>query len=152
MKVFSKILLESKNDVFILTSDEFNRYKEAISKTKRSKEFMNLLWIVSQYPVLLEKDVLEDVLKGKYTQKVSSIDSNILKDITKLAKRVGDEVRLLPQLLSLSQREAVIDKRIDPNDLTLDLETEQGRNAIAKKYIPLIEKLVKQFEDRKSVV
>ena len=35
MKVFSKILLESKNDVFILTSDELNRYKEAISKTKR---------------------------------------------------------------------------------------------------------------------
>lgn len=151
MKVFSKILLESKNDVFILTSDELDRYKEAISKTKRSKEFMNLLWIVSQYPVLLEKEVLEDVLKGKYTQKVSSIDSNILKDITKLAKKVGDEVRLLPQLLSLSQREAVIDKRIDPNDLTLDLETEQGRNAIAKKYIPLIEKLVKQFEKESSL-
>ena len=145
MKVFSKILLESKNDVFVLTSDELDRYKEAISKTKRSKEFMNLLWIVSQYPELLEKEVLEDVLKGKYTQKVSSIDSNVLKDITKLAKKVGDEVRLLPQLLSLSQREAVIDKRIDPNDLTLDLESEQGRNAIAKKYIPLIEKLVRQF-------
>ena len=146
MKVFSKILLESKNDVFVLTSDELVRYKEAISKTKRSKEFMNLLWVVSQYPELLEKEVLEDVLKGKYTQKVSSIDSNVLKDITKLAKKVGDEVRLLPQLLSLSQREAVIDKRIDPNDLTLDLESEQGRNAIAKKYIPLIEKLVRQFE------
>ena len=86
MKVFSKILLESKNDVFVLTSDELDRYKEAISKTKRSKEFMNLLWIVSQYSALLEKEVLEDVLKGKYTQKVSSIDSNILKDITKLAK------------------------------------------------------------------
>ena len=60
------------------------------------------------------------------------MSGNVLKDITKLAKKVGDEVRLLPQLLSLSQREAVIDKRIDPNDLTLDLETEQGRNAIAK--------------------
>lgn len=152
MKVFSKILLESKNDIFILTSDEFNRYKEAISKTKRSKEFMDILWLINQHmPTLLEKEVLEDVLKGKYTQKVSSIDTNVLKDITKLAKKAGDEVRLLPQLLSLSQREAIIDKRIDPNDLTLDLETEHGRNVIAKKYIPLIEKLVKQFEKESSL-
>jgi RNA polymerase sigma factor (sigma-70 family) len=152
MKVFSKLLLESKNDIFVLTSEEFDRYKEAISKTKRSKEFMDILWLINLHmPILLEKEVLEDVIKGKYTQKVSSIDTNVLKDITKLAKKAGDEVRLLPQFLSLSQREAIIDKRIDPNDLTLDLETEHGRNAIAKKYIPLIEKLVKQFEKESSL-
>ena len=70
MKVFSKILLESKNDVFVLTSDgELDRYKEAISKTKRSKEFMNLLWIGKSISCVIRKEVLEDVLKGKYTQK-----------------------------------------------------------------------------------
>lgn len=147
MKVFSKILLVESNNTFAITLDEFDKYAKVIEKTKRSKEFLDLLWLVSKYEVLFNQEAMENVLNGKFL-KSDVLSNDIQKDIHKLAKKCGDEIRLLPQLLSAAQRQAVIDKRIDPNDLTLDLESEKGRGEIAKKYIPLIEKLVKQFEDK----
>ena len=149
MKVFSTILTESRSETFALTSEEFEKYREAIEATKRSKEFLHLLWIISKNPELLDREKVEYLIKGKNVCKIVSADD--VKAFIAYAKRVGDEVKLLPQLLSAYQREAVIAKKIDPNDLTLDLETERGRNAIAKKYIPLIEKLVKQFEGKSAL-
>ena len=149
MKVFSTILTESKSETFALTGEEFKKYCEAIEATKRSKEFLHLLWIISKNPELLDREKVEYLIKGKNVCKIVSADD--VKAFIAYAKRVGDEIKLLPQLLSAYQREAVIAKKIDPNDLTLDLETERGRNAIAKKYIPLIEKLVKQFEGKSAL-
>lgn len=149
MKVFSTILTESKSETFALTGEEFKKYCEAIEATKRSKEFLHLLWIISKNPELLDREKVEYLIKGKNVCKLVSPDD--VKAFIAYAKRVGDEIKLLPQLLSAYQREAVIAKKIDPNDLTLDLETERGRNAIAKKYIPLIEKLVKQFEGKSAL-
>ena len=149
MKVFSTILTESSSETFALTGEEFKKYCEAIEATKRSKEFLHLLWIISKNPELLDREKVEYLIKGKNVCKIVSADD--VKAFIAYAKRVGDEIKLLPQLLSAYQREAVIAKKIDPNDLTLDLETERGRNAIAKKYIPLIEKLVKQFEGKSAL-
>lgn len=149
MKVFSTILTESRSETFALTGEEFKKYCEAIEATKRSKEFLHLLWIISKNPELLDREKVEYLIKGKNVCKIVSADD--VKAFIAYAKRVGDEIKLLPQLLSAYQREAVIAKKIDPNDLTLDLETERGRNAIAKKYIPLIEKLVKQFEGKSAL-
>jgi len=146
MKVFSKILVENAGETFAITLDEFDRYAKVIEKTKRSKDFISLLWLVGQYEILFNQETMENVLKGKFfNSEILPIDTQ--KDIYKLAKKIKDEVRLLPQLLSASQREAVINKKVDPNDLTLDLETDKGRNEIAKKYMPLVQKLVKQYEN-----
>ena len=148
MKVFSKILVEA-NDIFTLTQEEFDAYRNVIVKTKRSKEFLDLLWLVGQYPELFNKEVMEDVIKSRFSCK--TVPLNVLKDICKAAKKSGNETKLLPQLLSASQRDAVINKKIDPNDLTLDLETEKGRSEIAKRYMPLVHKLVKQYENASAL-
>lgn len=147
MRSFSSFIAESKNDTFSITLDEFNRYAKVIEKTKRSTDFISLLWLVGQYEILLDKEKLEAVLNGRFFNS-DVLPMNTQKDIYKLGKKVKDEVKLLPQLLSASQREAVINKKIDPNDLTLDLESSKGREIIAKRYIPLIQKLVKQYEDK----
>ena len=150
MKSFLSFIAESSNETFSITLDEFNKYAKVIEKTKRSADFISLLWLVGQYEILFDEQKLKDVLKGKF------FNSDILpistqKDIYKLSKKVKDEVKLLPQLLSASQRDAVINKKIDPNDLTLDLETEKGRNEIAKRYMPLVHKLVKQYENASAL-
>ena len=146
MKSFSEILVESSNDVFVLTSDEFTKYCEVIEKTKRSKEFLHILWLIGQHPELFEQKNMENVLNGKFTCKTVPVD--VMKDIFKLAKKAGNEIKLLPQLLTAAQRDLVINKKIDPNDLTLDLESEKGRNEIAKRYMPLMVKLVNQYMDK----
>lgn len=150
MKIFSKILLESTNNsTFAITSDEFEDYKKAIESTKRSKAFIKLLWIISQNPELFNKEVMEELIKGKNTTK--TISEQTAKDIMKLCKTVGDEIRLLPQLLTNSQRNAVINKKIHVEDLMLDLESQKGRDNIVKKYGALIEKMIKQYIDKSSL-
>lgn len=146
MKIFTKILSEALNSDFTIDKEHFNEYKNAISETKRSKEFMQLLWLTEKYPELLNKEKVEDLIKGKNTLDTNAKD--IAKDFIKLVKKVNDEIKLLPQLLSLSQREAVIHKKINVEDLTLDLESQKGRDAIARKYIPLIEKMIKGYVDK----
>lgn len=148
MKVFTKLsdIQESKRDTTVLTQEEFDKYSNAISSTKRSKEFKQLLWIVGQNLSLLDKDSLSEIINGKSSS--TQLQDGVAKDIYSLAKKCGSEVRLLPQMLTATQREFVIAKRIDVNDLTLDLETPKGRNEIAKRYMPLIEKLVHQYADK----
>jgi len=142
MKVFSQISESVANGNFALTQQEFDSYKAAIEKTKRSKEFTRLMWLVAQSPIFLDNENLQKVINGKFFKEV---DETTQKDIQRIAKKIGDEVKILPQMLSAEQRKYVIDGVIDPNDLTLDLETPKGRDAIAKKYVPLVEKIVKQF-------
>lgn len=150
IKYFSKIITEHVNQDFAITQEDFDKYEVAISKTKRTKEFTNLLWLVKKYPILFDKENFEKLLKGKtLDNKLISIDAQ--KDIVKLCKKIGDEVKLLPQLLTAEQRQLVIDKQIDPNDLTIDLETQKGRDVIAKRYIALIEKIVRQYKDKSSL-
>lgn len=149
MKFFTKILTESANTELNMTAQDFNEYKVAIEKTKRSKEFLKLLWLSEKYPELQNKEVVEYLIKGKNI--IKTLDSTVAKDFIALAKKVGDEIRLLPQMLSASQRQAVIDGKINPDDLALDLETEKGRNNVAKKFIPLIEKIIKAYVDQSSL-
>lgn len=146
MKKFSQFIKESQNSSFAITLEEFDKYANAIEKTKRSKDFISLLWIVGQYELLFDRENLESILNGKFLSNLFEIcPANIQKDIYKLAKKVGNEVKLLPQLLSAEQRQSVINGEIDPNDLTLDLESNKGREEIAKRYLPLINKIVNQF-------
>ena len=146
MKKFSEFITEAQNDSFAITIDEFDNYAKAIEKTNRSKDFVSLLWLVGQYELLFDREKLESVLNGKFLTNLFDIcPANIQKDIYKLAKKVGNEVKLLPQLLSAEQRQAVIDNEIDPNDLTLDLESKQGRDEVARRYLPMINKMVNQF-------
>lgn len=147
MKHFSKILLESVNsNTFAITNDEFETYKKIIETTKRSKAFLKLLWIISQNPELFNKEVMENFIKGKNVSK--TISEQTAKDIIKLCKAIGDESRILPQMLTASQREALINKKIEVEDLMLDLESQKGRETIIKKYGALIEKLIRQYVDK----
>ena len=148
MKVFTKLayITESRKDNTALTQEEFDKYAKAVNATKRSKEFKQLLWLAGQYPELLDKDILKEIIDSGKT--IATLPVDTVKDIYTLAKKCGSETRLLPQFLTASQRDFVIAKRIDVNDLTLDLETPKGRNEIARRYMPLIEKLVHQYADK----
>ena len=148
MKRFSYEISESKA-TFTISKEEFDKYKEAISNTKRTKHFTSLLWLVSKYPELLEPEKVENLVKGKNT--CTTIDKKSFDELYGLVKKCGNEVKLLPQLLSVRQREFIIDGRIDPTDLMIDTDTAAGRQELAKKYVPLINKMVKQYIGQSSL-
>lgn len=53
-------------------------------------------------------------------------------------KRIGNNIKLLPQYQSQVDREAVMAGKLAKDDLTIDLDTPAGRNAAAKLYMPLV--------------
>ena len=148
MKVFSQLVESVSSEGFALTQEEFDKYKAAIEQTKRSKEFLRVMWIIAQMPLLFDKENLQKVLSGRFFKE---LDESMQKDLQRICKKIGDEVKLLPQFLSASQREGVISKKFDVNDLMLDLETSKGRDAIVKRYLPLVEKIIKQWDGKSNL-
>ena len=69
MKVFSQLRESVSSEGFALTQEEFDKYKAAIEQTKRSKEFLRVMWILAQMPLLFDKENLQKVLNGRFFKK-----------------------------------------------------------------------------------
>ena len=61
------------------------------------------------------------------------------------------QINALPQYMTPNQRVAVVSGKMNVEDLIIDLDTPQGRNAAAKQYAPLIHKIVNQYVNRTSL-
>lgn len=151
MKGFSDLITSVRlnesvsNDT--ISQADFDAYDAAVSKTKRSKQFTHAMWLIRHDARMLSKAVFDAIVSGKDTS------TDEAKDLHRIITKLGDEAKLLPQNLTAAQRQSVIDRRVDANDYTLDLESQRGRNEIAKKYAPLIEKIVNQFtRDKKCIL
>ena len=71
-------------------------------------------------------------------------------DLKELYKCIG-KVKLADRLLEIpvfqteEQFKSIIDKKISPDEILLDLKTEKGRNKIVEQYTPLIHKVIRQW-------
>ena len=81
-----------------------------------------------------------DKLSKKY-----SIDPAKMEELWELLKEIKSKIKLLPQYQSPQERESIELGKLSMNDLTIDLETSQGRNAAAKMYMPMMYKIVNQY-------
>ena len=68
-----------------------------------------------------------------------------MEDLRDSLKDLGNDIKLLPQMMSAAEREALELGRLSMNDLTIDLKTPAGRNAVAKMYMPLVYAIINQF-------
>ena len=73
MKVFSQLRESVSSEGFALTQEEFDKYKAAIEQTKRSKEFLRVMWILAQMPLLFDKENLQKVLSGRFLQRTRRV-------------------------------------------------------------------------------
>lgn len=113
---------------------------------------------VTEASLLLDKYQLYDpeiikriVAASKSEQKkistelgITPEDSETLFFLLKKIDKAG-KLRLIPALMSASERADFEAGRKAMDDLTMDLETERGRNAVAKLYTPLVMKIAGQF-------
>ena len=63
-------------------------------------------------------------------------------------KDLGSDIKLLPQMMSQEERKALELGKLSMDDLTIDLKTPAGRNAVAKMYMPLVYSIVNQFVNK----
>ena len=151
MKKFSEIVKESnerikiklkKTPVNYLSPDELRKYLEIANNflSEPAKEVCNWLIDNNEY---YQKNInsLVDFFNSGLPEKkeLRKLYSNI--------NKVNDtgRVKEIPVFMTRTEFENVIDKKIPADKAIMDFETEEGRNEIARRYIPLVHKIVNSW-------
>lgn len=148
MKKFSEKIVESRNS-FEIFSKEIADYTKKMSSVL-PKEVQYVMSLLSKYNIE-DKEVIDNIKSGKKylltdISKQYNISIDRLNDIKTLLKELKSKIRLLPQYQTRTERELFLAGKLAMSDITLDLDSEKGRNAIAKQYSPLVFKFVKKYE------
>lgn len=143
-----------------LLGSEINSYISKVNKVL-PKSVQNAIYITKKYNILCseELDMIRNAskpsLKSLYNNTFSEDHNDMpyeeLEVLWKLLKDMKIQYKVLPQYMTPRQREAVELGKLSLNDLTIDLETPQGRNTAAKMYAPTMYKIVNQYMGKSSM-
>jgi len=91
------------------------------------------------------KGTAENALAAFYNRGVPSEED--LKELYKCIGKVklADRLLEIPVFQTKEQFQDIINKKISPDEVLLDLKTEKGRSKIVQQYTPLIHKVIRQW-------
>jgi len=149
MKNLSNILTEDRGEEFL--QKEITRYITAMSG-KLPRKVQAALYIINKYPSIQTKEDVLAIRDGhmKVYAKLGILPDD-LKDLQKMLKSIGNDIKLLPHFLNDYQRQALEQNKLGVQDVTLDLETKQGREHVAKTYAPLVIKIAGQLANKSNL-
>jgi RNA polymerase sigma factor (sigma-70 family) len=80
------------------------------------------------------------------------ISDDDLEELVLLIKKIEKDgnIRLIPAMMSKAERDSFVAGKLAMDDITMDLESKAGRDAVAKLYIPLVMKIASQFEGKSA--
>ena len=145
----SKIQFDIKDDTINYIGEaDLKKYLEVTDKfiSPETKDIVNWLIVNNDtYISELSNDLDENALAGFY--KAGAPSKENLKELYKLLATIIKSGRYMeiPVFQSKTEFEGIINKKIAPDSVILDLTTEKGRNAVVKRYEPLIHKIAKQW-------
>ena len=131
-----------------LLQSEVNQFLRKVNK-QLPKPVQDAIFLTSKYNIM-DVDSIEDIvasskssvssLATKYNIPEAEMETlwTVLKDLKGMRK-------MMPQYMTDAERKAIELGKLSFDDLTIDLETNAGRNAAAKVYTPLVYKIVNQF-------
>lgn len=154
MKKLSQFVVEAKtidvqdDAMNFIPSPKLKQYLTIADKfiSVEAKEIIN--WLIANNGThMKEIGSLQDFY-GKGKPK----DKNF-QDLYKWIGILNKKNRLLevPTFMSEDQFNAIISKEISPDEILLDLRTKRGRNAVAKKYTPLVWKIARGFNGKSGL-
>lgn len=160
MKKFSQLVKESKQQLSIqdesvnyLTSEELKKYLEVASSFISPETKKICQWLIDNNDTYVDKlgKNADNALEAFYNAGVPKEDE--LKELYKNIGIVVKSGRLLeiPTFQTREQFDAIIQKKESPDMVILDLETEKGRNEIAKRYTPLVHKIANSWLGKSSL-
>ena len=143
-----------------LLHSEIQSYISKVNKLL-PKPVQNAVYLTKKYNILssteldmirnASKSSLKSLYNSNFQENHNDMPFEEFESLWKLLKDMKSQYKMLPQYLSPRQREAVELGKLSMNDLTIDLETPQGRNAAAKIYAPLMYKIVNQYVGKSSL-
>lgn len=136
------------NTIDYISTGDLKKYLEITDKfiSEPAKYVINyLIDHNSTYISELGNDKAENALAGFYMNGIPSDPK-----YKELYKNLGDVVKSgnileIPVFQTKAQFDAIISKKSSVDTIILDFSTEKGRNAIAKRYNPLMHKICRQW-------
>jgi RNA polymerase sigma factor (sigma-70 family) len=160
MKTLSNIINEAKQPLDIqddtinyISGAELRQYLVIADKfiSADAKDVINWLIEHPNYVDDIAGPNADNALATFYDNGVPS--TPVMKELYKSLGKVIKNGRMLeiPVFQTKEQFEAILDKKVSPDEIILDLTTEKGRNEIAKKYEPMAWKIARSYVGRSNL-
>lgn len=150
MKLFTEIIKESQREWPILSMDQLKDFDKVVRKSKStSREYLQILSNTIQLGIV-DGEILDKIINGS-TGDLKWVETNyggepaMYEEIRKLAGRIKPELKGLPQFMSDDDFNNVMSGKRDIGDVTLDLETERGRDRCARQYASLVTAIASKY-------
>ena len=155
---FTDIINEARNrvnfDSVSLLTSEITKY---INKVKKEipKNVQDVIYLTQKYELTTAENIqlIIDANKSQLQQlsKELNIGFDKLVDLQKQLKSIKGKIRLLPQFQTQQEREDIMAGKLAMDDLTIDLTSKAGKNAVAKMYTPLVLSIVNKYIGQSSL-
>lgn len=156
MNNFTDFILEARKnyDSESLLSSEISKYLNKVNKVI-PKQVQTAIYLTQKYN-LLDSSSIDEIRNASKSslKKLSAkydISDNNMAELWQLLKDIKSNIRLLPQYQTAQERESLMLGKLSMDDLTIDLDSQQGRNAATKVYMPMIYKIVNQYLGKSSL-
>ena len=143
----SKALEIQDGSVNKISKEDLEKYLD-VAKKFLDEDGKNIVgWLIDNpdYVSKLAREDADNALAAFYNRGLPKDAS--LKPLYKWLKSVVKNNRIMevPVFQTKEQFEGILNKKVSPDEIILDFSTEAGRNAIAKKYDPLVWKVARDF-------
>lgn len=151
MKLFTEILKESNREWNSYELDQLKNFEKIVRKSKSvSREYLQILTDTIQLGIC-SGEQLDKIINGtdrdmKFVQTNWGGPIAMYEEIRKLASKIKPELKGLPQLMTPEDFNSVISGKKDIGDITLDLETERGRERCTRQYASLITAIASKYK------
>lgn len=149
MRKFSLLIDESsRKDSLSILQSEITTYINKV-KNQLSIDVQKVIYATKKYN-LVSSDQIDEIRFASKSKLKDLVDKfNIPLDelvaLWAMLKQIKKNIRLLPQYQTEVERKELECGRLSADDLTIDLTSQQGRNAAAKMYMPVVLKIVNSY-------
>jgi RNA polymerase sigma factor (sigma-70 family) len=150
MNNFTKFISETRKNSVVknLTLDDVSKYVDRMRKSLQ-RNIIDVIYLTIKYQLLDSEELDEIRTSSKSSLKKLSAKYNISEDsiieLWDMLKSLKNNIKLLPQYQTEQERNMLMSGKLVAGDLTIDLSTQSGKNAVVKMYMPMVNKIVGQY-------
>lgn len=147
----SKGLEVQGDSVNFINVKDLNKYLDMVGDKITDEALSIIGWLIEHNDTYVDDFGGDNALETFYSKGIPS-DEN-LKKLYGWIGNLKKQGRLLevPVFQTREQFDGILKKEFALDEIVLDLETEKGRNAVAKKYEPLVHKIANQFHGKSAL-